>query len=356
MGDEISSGQKLGIIYAGHELDKNFFATLAFCDSRRDEYIGKKWLWRVPAMLEQNSHNCPLAVVEVPIFLRWLFDRVKCLYIPSWVYAETDLSLERSSLFRNKNTSLKSDLSKIRKDKFNFEVTNELSKLDDFYHNMHVPHITKAHGNRAAIASYEFVKQRFGHGRPYRTLLLVKKENESVAGVLLVYNKNTAELRSLGVRDGSLDYVKHGAIGALFYFSVRYLAEIGFSRIGFGESRPFLRDGVLRYKKKWKPTISNRKMMGFAVKMLSETEGVKGFLSNNPFIYQDAEGLSGAIFVTSDQCFSKGDFAWVYRQYHFRGLSKLVIHRFGNSAGEIRDTIPPEFSDCMAVCSAESRF
>jgi hypothetical protein len=90
--------------------------------------------------------------------------------------------------------------------------------------------------------------------------------------------------------------------------------------------------------------------------MLSETEGVKGFLSNNPFIHQDTKGLNGAVFVASDATFTKEDLARLYRTHFLKGMSKLVIYRFGEAdTGGVR-LAPREFSDKIKICSAEAVF
>ncbi|MGB2864668.1 MAG: hypothetical protein WBC05_15180, partial [Sedimentisphaerales bacterium] len=277
-------------------------------------------------------------------------------YIPSWVYGEVDLSVNSSSVFKSKNSSLKSDLSKIWRSKLHYEITNELSDLHNFYYNMYLPYLTKVHGNKTEILSYDYVKRQFSRRGLFNDLFIIKKEEECIAGSLLSHRKNRAKLCLLGIKDGNLDYVKDGAIGALFYFPVCYLAASGCTKIDFGASRPFLKDGVLRYKKKWNPKISNQKKIGFLFRIVSKTNGVKGFFLNNPFIYKDKAGFNGAIFVASDQSLSKNDFVRIYKDYYLNGLSKLVIYQFGRTDGEIKDIDLPEFSSRITVRSAESIF
>ena len=356
VGDEIFSRKKLAIFYAGRELDKNFLVKLAFEDAFEENYIGKKWLWQIPRIVKEGNWGCSLVVIEVPNSFRKLSEKTKCLYIPGWVNGEIDISVDNPSLFKQRNTSLKSDLSKVRRNKLRFEVTKDLSQLHNFYYNMYVPYITKVHGSRSKVMNYDYVEREFRKGGLFNDLLLIKKQEEYIAGVLLHYKKDKAKLSTLGVKDGNLDYVRDGAVGALFYFSIHYMAEKGFTRIDFGGSRPFLKDGVLRYKRKWDQKISNKKEIGFLIKMISKTEAVRGFFVNNPLIYEDKAGLNGAIFVTSDQSLSQSDFARIYKAYYLRGLSKLVVYRFGEANGEMSSIVPPEFSDKITVRSAESIF
>jgi hypothetical protein len=218
---------------------------------------------------------------------------------------------------------------------------------------MYIPYITKVFGKKSEIESYAFMKREFRKGG---NLLLVKKEKEYIAGILHRYKKNRTKLLILGIKDGDSNYIKDGAIGALYYFSFCYSVEKGYTKIHFGGSRPFLKDGVLRYKKKWNQKIFDEGRMGFLIKPLSITEGLKGFFLNNPLIYEDKTDLNGAIFVAGDQSFSKEDFENIYKDYYVRGLTKLVIYKFGVTDRRMQSLVPQEFADRIIMRSAESIF
>jgi hypothetical protein len=126
--------------------------------------------------------------------------------------------------------------------------------------------------------------------------------------------------------------------------------------VNLGGTRPFLKDGVLRYKKKWNQKIVGTSLMGFLIKPLSKTVGMKGFFLNNPFIYVHKNRVNGAIFAEAGQPFSKEDFQKFYKDYYLTGISKLFIYRFEQGHSRISEIVPPEFSDNMIVSSAESLF
>ncbi len=352
-GEEILSKEQLTIIYIGDEKHKNFLAELAFGNSYKEDYIGKTWLWRIFKIVKAREHACSLMVAEVPKSSLVLFGRKKCFYIPFWVRGKLNTSVDTSSLV--KNESLKSDLRRIKKNKLHFEVTNEVTQFDNFYHNMYLPYITKSHGNKALIMKYDLVKRFFGEC----DLLLVKKNKEHIAGILIAYTyrKNRARLWCLGVKDGNSDYIKVGAIGAILYFSLLYLKEKGYKKVGAGGSRAFLKDGVLRYKKKWgQKIIGAHNKVGFLIKPLSKTAAVEGFFLNNPFIYMHKNRLFGAIFAEAGQPIPKEDFQKFYKDYYLNGMSKLFIYRFGESGSGTQEIVPSEFDDKITICSAESLF
>ena len=355
-GNEVSSGKELGIIFAGLEIDKNYIRMLAFGDLCREHHIGGKWLWNIRKVRDKDGQDCSLLVVEAPHCSAGLSAKMNYLFIPGWVTGEVDISVERSSIFSNRNTSLRSDLRRIRRNNLHFEETRSLCDLHNFYHNMYVPYTTRVHGDRSKIVQYGFVKAEFKKRGLFTDLLLVKENEECIAGILIRCRKDKAKLSTLGVKDGNPDYVGHGAIGAVFYFAIQYLADKGCARIDLGGSRSFLKDGVLRYKRKWRQRISSKKGPAFLVKVLSQTEGLRGFLLNNPFAYQDTTGLRGAVFVDGDKSLAKRDFADIYKRFYVEGLSKLVIYRFDDAADAAAAPVPPEFSDKMIIASAESLF
>jgi len=349
-GIEILSRQKLTIVFAGHEVNKNYLIQLAFNSSCRDFYVGRKWLWEIRGIAEEKGNDCSLLIAEVPNSFRILSRKVKSFFVPSWLSGEIDISRDVSSLV--KNESLRSDIRKTKKNELSFEVSNDLSKLRSFYYNMYLPYVYKVHGNRSVIPSYDYVQSKFRRRSSSNTLLLLKKEEEYIAGTVLLCEKNRSTCWFIGIKDGNLDYVRDGAPGALYYFSICYSANRGLNKFNFGGSRPFLKDGILRYKKKWDQKISNRQEMGFLLKILSESDGVKGFLMNNPFIYEDNTGLNGAIFFEGNESLSETVFEKIYKNYYINGLSRLVIYRFDESENETADIVPPEYSCKMSVCSS----
>jgi len=349
-GQEILSKQELAIIYIGSEEHKNFLAKLAFGNSYKENYIGITCLWRIFKTVKTHGHFCSLMVAQVPKSTVILFGKKKCFYIPLWVEGEVDISVDIPRLINNE--SLKSDIRRIKRSKLHFELTHELSQFHNFYYNMYLPYITKAHGNTAIIMKYDSMKKEFKKC----DLLFIKKEKEYIAGVLITYTKNVARLWSLGVKDGNLEYIKDGAVGAIFYFSFLHLKEKGFRRVNVGGSRPFYNDGILWYKKKWSQKIVGKHQIGFLIKPLSMTVGIMGFFLNNPFIFVHKNLFNGALFAEAGRSFSREDFQKFYKNYYLTGISKLFIYQFEQVPCGRRQAVPPELSDKITICSADSLF
>ena len=349
-GIEVHSKGELIIFYAGTEENKNFILKLAFNNSYKEKYIGQCWLWNYTQKIKKSEYNSSLSVCEVPHAFRKLFGKKNCIYVPCWIDGDIDIS---SSI---KTDSIKTDMRRIKKNKLNYEVTNELNQFDYFYHQMYVPYITKTFGSMAVISNYDFLRSNFRKRGLYRKLLLIKKNNEFIAGTLLGFTKNKTRLSHIGVKNGDRYYVKEGAIGALFYFPIIYSKEKGFERMSFGLARTFLNDGVLQFKKKRGMHITDTTKMYFRIITLSGSISVKGFFLNNPFIYMNNKKLNGAIFIENNHVLNYKYFERIYKDYFLKGISKLVIYHFGNLDNNTIEIVPREFSENIKICSADSLF
>lgn len=349
-GNERISNMPVSILYAVNDLNadrirnKNYMLGLIFGDSFHENYIGQTWLWKISKIAEDQGQNCSFVIVQVHESHRKLLRSSKWFYIPNWVSGKVEIPNDPSV---TKDSSLKSDLRRIRKHSLHYEVTRNQKRFDDFYYNMYIPHITKVHGISANIMSYDYMRAEFQKCE----LLLVKKQEKRIAGILIAYEE-VPRLWSLGVRDSNPEYIRDGAVGALFYYSLLYLKEIGYTTITFGMSRAFLRDGVLRYKKKWSQKIVGKTSYGYALKVLTYTDPAKAFLQENPFIFDNHEDLQGAVFVNADKSLSSEKLQKIDEKYFHDGLTKLYIYCFQDVEGIEKDSIPLELSDRIVLRTA----
>jgi hypothetical protein len=347
VGREPRSQQELTILYAGNDQNRQFLKRLALQDCSREESIGKTWLWNIRKASGANHNADTLTIVEVPRSLRAIYRRPMTWYVPCWIHGELDISPDHYRLANNR--SLRSDINKIKKSNLSFEVTNDAKECYDFYHTMHLPFITQIHRGAAVVIDYEVVKQEL------RTcdLIFIRKGEERLGGSLIRYSKDKAELWFLGIKDGDPELLKHGVTAALYYFPMQYLQTKGIRRVDFGPSRPFFRNGVLQYKRKWDQRLSGISAHGFVVRPLSMGAAVKGFFCNNPFIYPEGSKLNGAIFIDDDELLSPEFFVKTSKQYHLNGMANLVVFRFANDKSDMSHLVPSSLQSRITVRSVE---
>jgi len=244
-------------------------------------------------------------------------------------------------------SSVKDDLRKIRKHALSFDVTQSIEDLDDFYHNMHVPYIRQTHGDRAFIMSFDTMREDFQSGE----LLRVIKDGMPIAGMFIRYSHGGAKHWVLGVRDGNREFVRQGAIGALYHLSFQYLRDKGFTEVGFGNSAPFFNDGVFRYKKKLGMRLIGAFDARFLLAVPNKSKAAEAFLQANPFIFERDGALCGVIFADArDPSLDEERLKQVYRDFYLEGMSRLLVVPVGSPAQVVR--VPPELADKMSVCAA----
>lgn len=320
-GLEKSSGQPLTVVCGVTGQGKHYLLDAIFNGSPGGTGLGKMPLRDVIQPQPAVGQAGELLIVDakkhhaLPNTGGWFF-------IPIWVTGRINLPIPAEFLKRD---TVKSDLRKIRRHGFEYEITHAGEQFDDFFHNMHVPFITKTYGDEACFDSYAEKRRQCENF----DLLLVRKKSQSgqfIAGILIIYDPAGPRMWSLGVRDDGEDYVGQGVMPALYHFTFEHLLAKGFTRINTGSSRAFLNDGVLKFKKKMAQSLTGGSWQGFALKIGSLTPAVKSFLLQHPFIFEVEDRLHGAVF--SDEPLVPETIQRLEKEYFHPGLAKLVIYSF----------------------------
>lgn len=324
-GLELSTKKPLSVLCAAYDKEtKNYLSELIFGESYEECYFRSDWVWNIPSLIDEVRSFCSLMIVELHKQHRKLVNINNCFFIPCWVRGEVHIPFSTAVM---ESDDVRWDLRRIKKNSLQFEITRDPQRFDDFYYNMYVPYITKAHGRSAYVNSYELMRKNFQDS----DLLLIKKKDKYIAGRLIWYEKEGPHLYNIGLLDGNMEYRKYGAVNALYYFSFQYLEEKGFTKVNMGNSRAFLRDGVLRLKGKWSQEIADTSSVGFELKVLSDTAASRAFLLNNPFIFESQDHLQGAVFVDSEKPLSSEEINKIDKKYFHPGLSRLHIYNLHSS-------------------------
>ena len=316
-GCEKHSEKPLKIIYMGSEKNKNYLKHIMFGGQAEESCHGKRWVWDFPK-IQNKLQGMDMKILEEKSPGRTHSQEAGSLYAPCWVVGHVDVA-DLTNLIKG-SSSIKEDMRKIRKYGLSFEISNDKDRYDEFFNDMYMPYISKAHGNRTVPISYDVMMKRMGISE----LLLIKREGEFIGGEILVYDGPHVRAWSLGVKNGDYSYVKMGVIGAMYYFRNGYLKEKGYRVVNVGASRAFLNDGVLQYKKKWGVTLDSAKG-GMHMHVIQKSTGVESFFRHNPFITVVGGELVGVVFADERDASDLAYREKLRKKYYIGGMGGLDI-------------------------------
>lgn len=356
-GKELSNQQELSIAYAGYYIQyKNYITRIAFADCFNEQYIGRVWIWNIRKMIKKVTPECSLAVIEVK-FIESFFKVKNGFKIPRWVEATLDIS-ESIDQIKKRSWGFREMIRRTKKNNYTYEVTRDESHFKNFYYEMHVPFIRFTHGNTAYIKSYKCFKKL----SRYSELLFIKKQDKAVAGHILEYSKGGVRFSSPGFKDGDYKYLKEGAMSALIYFSVLWLKEKGYPTVSLGASNSLLKDGGLKYKVQKGAQISDNVFISdrnvILIEFLKNTQGLRDFLINNPFIFhREKRNWYAAIFVETQQLSSHEDLEEIMKPYkNYNGIQKFHIYVFGEDKHLMDFELLPELAKKIEMHSTQCLF
>ena len=191
----------------------------------------------------------------------------------------------------------------IRKYGYQIETSNKDTDFEKFFHEMYIPSMKMRHGYQAHILSWTEAYECFKQG----VLFLTKRDGIYVSGSVCVTQSASGVVHGLliGVLQADQQLVKEGAQGVLYYAVAQWANTHGYEAVDFEATEPFLKKGILQYKKKWGTVIriprNDRKRLW--LKIQRHTPAVNQFLKDNPCIMINKQGdLQGLFFVDdSDQ-------------------------------------------------------
>lgn len=325
---------------------RDYISKTIFGPAYRSSYLGRTWLWKM--------QKAPKAAGDVSLvfsdldasYLRFL-PAEHGITIPSWVHGEAKLPRgpkEKSS------SAVRVALRKIRQNSLQPEITHDQEHLDDFYDNMYVPHVTLRFGGSAYVAPRERVQRYFEKGE----LLLIKKDGKSIAGQLIYYEDSCANMAWMGVRDANWEFVRNGALLAVYEFTFRRAEEKGCHTLDMTRARPFLHDGLLQFKKTWSFGLKRPVSHKFLLRVVSDSPATRAFLQDMPFIFERRGEIKGAVFVNGETPLTVDTLRSIGKVHLHDGMSELVVFQLSPHTADAENSATPNLpAEIPANASAD---
>jgi hypothetical protein len=338
---------RMRVLLLGAGIDRSYLLHLVFGDDYSEIKRDRLWRWKMRGYISHHQADLLIAIRPGDTIAGYLHGR-NVFEIPLWVCGEIDF--ETAEDYQNKSRNVKTDLRRIRKNNLEYTVTKDPRLFDLFYHDMHVPHMKRVHKEGAFLLEYEEMKNKMSQAE----LLLIKKDDTYIAGNIILYENEGARAWTLGVKDGDPEYVKKGALSAVFYFRIEYLRDKGLDQVHIGSSRGFLKDGSLQYKKKWGMHLTSERRNKFLIKVLKPSKAVNAFLVNNPFIQRCNNELYGVYFLEADKQYTEDELREIYKSSYIPGMKKLNLYHTSVIQDDLH--IPDDLQEYITVKRARMLF
>ena len=219
---------------------------------------GRTWVFLYERHLKNSRQDCHYVLIETHWFTELLLAWKKGFKLPMWI----QFNLETSKPFDEIKIScnrLRHEIPRlIRKNKLELQISKDKQDLSNFVQTMHIPYISGRHNKTALFSSNIEIEKVFAESE----LLLISQNGTRISGVLLNCSRDRAGIYYIGVKDNNLDYMKQGAVAALYYFGIERTVQKGLPNFNMGDSNPFLNDGLSYFKLTMKPFITQTTYLG----------------------------------------------------------------------------------------------
>jgi len=222
-GHERSGGRPATVLVFGSKGSWPFIAELVFSRLEKKEELGRVLIGRLPRYLASLATRPDIVIVHADEVYRRLLRRRGVVHLPEWVSFCFDLSRPPEQTWKQaRNKNLQENLRRIRKYGYTSMITHDPAQFDFFYREMYLPYIPRKYGEATELVGPQFMRLFFESG----LLLLVKKGDEVVSGSILIAGTTGAKAMVIGVRDGSENHRREGALAQVVQAVILVIAEV----------------------------------------------------------------------------------------------------------------------------------
>jgi hypothetical protein len=300
-----------------------YISQLVFLSPPSIETVAAVPIWKLRGRLRDLRDTVDLTIALADSSnAAWLFAD-GYLVVPTWVGMRRPAPdcAEEMELGRR---SRRREIQRIRHHAYRPFYSRAPGDLADFYHGYHVPMCHSRHGEDAFVQSERFYRQVHARGG----ILWIRKGEERVAGALLEPVDGVLQSWAFGMRGGDEALMKQGVMAAVYLYACLQARVLGCHSIDFRASRPFLSDGVLRYKQKWGGILYERSTMMYedmAIAWPRWGQVLSDVLGELSVIFRDQGRLSALSSLDTSEPASSQVAAQRCHQLWVPGLHRLYL-------------------------------
>lgn len=272
----------LKFIYAGYSpIKKSYYARLFLGRDYEQKYLGRYWYSNIPKLT--RTKGIDLIITEIsPVTYNYFRDS-KGFILPVWTPMRINIERDINDLFKGSDNFL-AIIRRIKKFNLTCETLTGYENFKVFNERYYQPYMANRHGEEAFVEDLDEMWKTASHPM----ILAVKEDNVIVGMAFIKKSGNLLLFLRLGLIDGNEEYLKHGVIGAFYYFGIKEGQRLECSHVDLGGTRPFLTDGLTKYK----AGLGGEFIMNLSptkeylwLGVNENSASAQDFLAHNPFMF-----------------------------------------------------------------------
>ena len=279
-GREPHAGRSLVCLIAADPLSTRFWTRALFAGDVAVEELGTLHALDAGTAIEDTAAGADIVLRQLP----WpLARRARGhVLVPSSVPLWLDTSCPFEAIVhgeRRGRSSRKDDARRVRRLGLTMRLATDAPSREWFRRELYEPYASRRFGDLyLRVPPHAF---RHAHRRGW--LLLLEHGGRTVAGALLERWGRDVRILAFGV---AIDApIASGLLlEACYYHAIEFAAAQGFPRLSLGTTRPVLRDGVLRYKRKWGAALGRPSTWEAFALRYRNTAAVRSALTATPLV------------------------------------------------------------------------
>lgn len=279
--------------------------------------------WRIRTI--GLGESVDLVAVEGPLLLTKALPRRNTLMLPRCVWHTLEVTGAWEDVCRRFHQSIrKNELRLIRKHGYRFEMSRDAGHFEHFFERMYLPTVRSRHRGAAMPTNRAKAREFFEHG----FLVRVLKDGTWIAGALCEERANGLQFCLVGLSGSGENLLRQGAMAATYLGVIYWANRLGFRRVHFSASKPFLGDGILQHKRKWGTSISLPVEDQFRIwiRIRRYTPEIHRLLTSNPMITVDNGGrLHGLVSLNCLDDWTKAQAIQWRRRFNMPGLTTIRV-------------------------------
>ena len=288
-----------------------------------ERVINKIFFWQIKTYVGRGALGDALTILHLGGFLAQQYKPDDFLNLPSALKAITEDISMRDVAERSFSKSAKRKMEELEKTQLSWKVCEDVESLGIFYNELYEPHARHRFGDHAIVFDFQKLRrlQRTGY------LVLIFVDGRLISGCICRAIGRDLVFELAGIAWADQAPVSRMAGDMIYYVLLKIARQLGCVRVNYRDCRPFMNDGILRYKQRWGGVLWSEKTARRSIAIntpLQSASGRRFFVENYP-IFEDGTGLSGLVVLDSERAVGVRDLKRMKKAYLKPGLKRLDV-------------------------------